>query len=220
MFKLGIVPCYFSHARALEMAKHHIQHSSAYVACCCSGLRAMQFEARVPRWHFVEHAASGHEITGSDAENGTHRSVAGMRAEKRDLGHQRRCVRSSFLASSWGRPAWRPRCTRVRARRWWTTSSPAEHAGGGGPAALVSVIAGGGGPARARGDGAPRRQSTPATVLGHARRWAGVGAAPASRRGSQRWRGRRVTGAERGRGRGVAGASPPPGEGGAAPPRR
>ena len=152
--------------------------------------------------------------------NGTHRSVAGMRAEKRDLGHQRRCVRSSFLASGWGHRAWRQRCTRVRARRWWTTSSPAEHAGGGGPAALASVIAGGGGPARARGDGAPRRQSTPATVLGHARRWAGVGAAPASRRGSQRGRGRRVAGAERRRGRGVAGASPPPGEGGAAPPRR
>ena len=68
MFKLCIVPCYLSHARELEMAKHHIQHSSAYVACCCSSLRAMQFEARVPRWHFVEHAASGHEITGSDAE--------------------------------------------------------------------------------------------------------------------------------------------------------
>ena len=152
--------------------------------------------------------------------NGTHRSVAGMRAEKRDLGHECRCVRSSFLASGWGRRAWRQRCTRVRTRRWWTTSSPAEHAGGGGPAALASVIAGGGGPARARGDGAPRWQSTPSTVLGHAHRWAEVGAAPASRRGSQRGRGRRVTGAERGRGHGVAGASPPPGEGGAAPPRR
>ena len=102
--------------------------------------------------------------------NGTHRSVAGMRAEKRDLGHHRRCVRSSFLASGWEHRAWRRRCTRVRARRWWTTSSPAEHAGGGGPAALAFVIAGGGGPARAHGDGAPRRQSTPATVHGHTRR--------------------------------------------------
>ena len=106
--------------------------------------------------------------------NGTHRSVAGMRAEKRDLGHQRRCVRSSFLASGWG-------------------------TGHGDAAALASAHAGGGRPAPPQStpgeedqlhscprapvvedqlapaatelarDGAPRRrQSTPSTVLGRA----------------------------------------------------
>ena len=53
------------HARELEMAKHHIQHSSVYPLL----LRAMPmwFEAFDPRWRFIEHGASGHEVTTTDA---------------------------------------------------------------------------------------------------------------------------------------------------------
>ena len=44
------------HARELEMAKHHIEHSSVYPLLLWA--MPMQFEAFDPRWCFIKHGAS------------------------------------------------------------------------------------------------------------------------------------------------------------------